>query len=72
MRPCFFRFFADRMVKKFGLGEAEGEDAEPIRASEEPHPSELIPYLLNPPQDSGDHGTQSRLLHGTHRGRCVS
>ncbi len=47
---CFFRFFGDRMVKKVILGTTEGEDVEPIRNSELPHPSELIPYLLNPPQ----------------------
>lgn len=49
---CFFRFFDDRMIKKFVLGDSisEVEDVEAIRDSEVPHPAELMRYLLNPPQ----------------------
>jgi hypothetical protein len=47
---CFFRFFDDRMVKKYYLGGSKVEEVEAIRASEVPHPSELIAYLANPPQ----------------------
>ena len=47
---CFFRFFGDRIVKQCVLGDDFIEDVEPIRARETPHPSELMPYLLNPVQ----------------------
>jgi hypothetical protein len=47
---CFLRFFGERMIKKGVIGEETFTDVEPIRASEEPNPSEFMQYLTNPPQ----------------------
>jgi hypothetical protein len=47
---CFFRFFENRMVTAYVLGENISEDIEAIRAQEVPHPSELEAYLRNPIQ----------------------
>lgn len=47
---CFLRFFGERVIRKYTLGGDVEEELAPIRASETPHPSELIPYLLNPVQ----------------------
>jgi len=49
---CFFRFFENRMIEKFIVGESDFkvEDFEAIRLEEIPHPAELMPYLLDPPQ----------------------
>jgi hypothetical protein len=44
---CFFRFFGDRLMR---FGRPGAEDVVAIRAGEAPHPSELLPYLSNPPQ----------------------
>lgn len=47
---CFFRFFEDRMVRRFVLGKNEGEDVAPIREGNAAHPSELLKYLRDPIQ----------------------
>jgi hypothetical protein len=44
---CLFRFFGDRLMR---FGRPLAEDAVEIRAGQEPHPSELLQYLSNPPQ----------------------
>lgn len=45
---CFFRFFGDRVIRTHSSDGHINEEVEPIRASEVPHPSELMPFLLNP------------------------
>jgi hypothetical protein len=45
---CFFRFFGERVIRKHTSDGSVNEEMEPIRASQNPHPWELMPYLHSP------------------------
>ena len=45
---CFFRFFGERIICRRSFDGDINDELEPIRASEVPHPSELMPFLCDP------------------------